>query len=165
MRRRLAACGVRAPLGAPRLRRVTAAEVADLYARDGLTMAQIADRHGVSRWLIAARLEEAAVNPRPRGNPIPLAEATARYQDGASLAALVARYTVSARTLSRQLTAAGVTLRPPGGQRKNIPVAEAARLYAAGQTMAQVAAAYGTCPTVIYNRLTEAGVPLRRRTA
>jgi hypothetical protein len=71
---------------------------------------------------------------------------------------------VGARATRRQLTAAGVTLRPPGGQRTDIPVDEATGLYAAGRTMAQVAAAYGTCATVIYNRLTEAGVPIRRRT-
>lgn len=164
VRRQLGARGVRAPLSAPRLRRVTAAEVAEAYARDGLTMDQIADQHGVSRWLIAARLDEAAITPRPRGNPIPLAEATAQYQDGASLAALAARYTVSPRTLSRQLTAAGVTVRRPGGPRKDIPVDQAAALYAAGQTMTQIAQRYGTCATVIYNRLTEAGASIRHRT-
>jgi DNA-binding CsgD family transcriptional regulator len=164
VRRRLAARGVRAPLGAPRLRRVTAAQVADLYVRDGLTMTQIAAQYGVSRWLVAARLEEAAVTPRPRGNPVPVAEAAARYQDGASLAALAARYSVSAGTLSRQLTAAGVTVRRPGGRRKDIPVDQAATLYAAGQSMSQIARERGTCATVIYNRLTEAGVCIRHRT-
>jgi transposase-like protein len=153
VRRQLAARGVRAALGAPRLRRVTAAEVAGLCARDGLTMAQIAARHGVSKWLIAARLDEAGVPRRPRGKPVPLAEAAARYRDGASLAALAARYSVSTAAVSRQLTAAGVTLRPPGGHRKDIPVEQAAALYAAGHTMAEVARVYGTCATVIYNRL------------
>jgi len=164
VRRRLAARGVRAPLGAPRLRRVTAAQVADLYVRDGLTMTQIASRLGVSRWLVAARLEEAAVTPRPRGNPVPVAEAAARYRDGASLAALAAGYSVSAGTLSRQLTAAGVAVRRPGGRRTDIPVDQAAALYAAGQSMSQIAAVYGTCATVIYNRLAEAGVRIRHRT-
>lgn len=164
VRRRLAARGVRAPLGAPRLRRVTAAQVADLYVRDGLTMSQIAAQYGVSRWLVAARLEEAAVTARRRGNPVPVAEAAARYQDGASLAALAAGYSVSAGTLSRQLTAAGVTMRRPGGRRKDIPVDQAAALYAAGQSMSQIAAVYGTCATVIYDRLAEAGVRIRHRT-
>ncbi|HEY7146232.1 MAG TPA: helix-turn-helix domain-containing protein [Streptosporangiaceae bacterium] len=164
VRRRLAAQGVRRSPGAPRQWRVTAAEVADLYAREGLTMAQIAARHGVSRWLVAARLDQAAVTPRPRGKPIPLPEATARYRDGVSLAALAARYCVSTKTMSRKLTAAGVTLRPSGRQRKDIPVDQAAALYAAGQTMSQIAQVYGTCETLIYKRFTEAGVRIRRKT-
>ncbi|MGH3275743.1 MAG: hypothetical protein ACRDNZ_15635 [Streptosporangiaceae bacterium] len=164
VRRQLTAGGVRAPRGGPRLRRVSAAEVAVLYQRDGLSTAQIAARYGVSRWLISARLDTAGVAPRPRGRPVPAAEAAARYRDGASLAALAARYQVSTGTVRRQLAAAGVTPRPPGGQRTDIPLREAAGLYATGWSMAQVAAAYGTCATVIYNRLTEAGVPLRRRT-
>lgn len=164
VRRQLTARGIRAPRGTPRLRRLGAAEVAVLYQRDGLSTARIATRYGVSRWLISARLDTAGVARRPRGKPIPVAEAAACYRDGVGLTALAARYSLSAAAVGRQLTAAGVTLRPPGGQRTDIPVQEAARLYAAGQTMAQVAAAYGTCPTVIYNRLTEAGVPLRRRT-
>jgi|SRR5450755_96292 len=164
VRRQLTARGVRAPRGAPRLRRVSAAEVAALHERDGLSMAQIAAHFGVSRSLVGARLDEAGVARRLRGKPVPLAEAAARYQDGASLAALAARYSVSTAAVSRQLTAAGVTVRLPGGRRKDIPVGEAARLYAAGQTMAQIAREYGICATVIYNRLTEAGVTLRRRT-
>lgn len=57
-----------------------------------------------------------------------------------------------------------MTLRPPGGHRKDIPVDQAAALYSAGQTMGEIAGVYGTCATVIYNRLTEAGVAIRRRT-
>lgn len=103
VRRQLAARGVRAPRGAPRLRRVSAAEVAALYERGGLSMAQIAVRYGVSRWLVGARLDEAGVARRPRGKPIPLGEASARYQDGASLAVLTARYSVSTAAVSRLL--------------------------------------------------------------
>jgi hypothetical protein len=63
-----------------------------------------------------------------------------------------------------KLTAAEITLRPPGARRIPVPVGEAAGLYASGQTMAQLADMYGVCQTVIYNRLTEAGAPIRHKT-
>jgi hypothetical protein len=69
-----------------------------------------------------------------------------------------------ASTVHGKLTAAGITLRPPGGRRIAVPVEEAVGLYAAGRTMAQLAGQYGVCETVIYNRLTEAGAPIRRKT-
>jgi uncharacterized protein (DUF433 family) len=147
---------------------VPPADLAQLYA-SGLTMAAIAARYGVSRTTISARLRAAGITPRraaprPRSTPIPVSEAAAQYRQGATLTGLAAAYHVTGRTLRRQLVAAGVTIRPPGGVRIPIPVAEAARLYAGGQTMAQLAARYGVCETVIYGRLTEAGVPLRRKT-
>jgi hypothetical protein len=71
---------------------------------------------------------------------------------------------MSVRTVNRKLASAGITLRPPGGRRKDIPVEEAAALYAAGDTMRQLAERYQVCETVIYNRLCEAGVPIRRKT-
>jgi len=40
VRRQLAARGIRAPRGAPRVRRIAAAEIAGLYAQDGLTTAR-----------------------------------------------------------------------------------------------------------------------------
>jgi uncharacterized protein (DUF433 family) len=146
---------------------VPAADLAQLYA-SGLTMAAIAARYGVSRTTISARLRAAGITPRraprPPTTPIPVPEAAAQYRQGATLTGLAAAYHVTGRTLRRQLVAAGVTIRPPGGTRIPIPVAEAAQLYAGGQTMAQLAARYGVCETVIYDRLTEAGVPLRRKT-
>jgi hypothetical protein len=87
-----------------------------------------------------------------------------RYRRGATLIELGARYAVTARTVRRQLIAAGVTLRSRAPGRIPVPVEEAAQLYTSGQTMRQLAQRYGVCETVIYNRLTEAGVPLRRKT-
>lgn len=160
----MAARGVPAAVHAPRVLRAAPPEgIARLY-EDGLTVAEIAALHQVSRWVIAARLDAAGVARRPRGKPLPVAEAAALYRDGDSLAALAARYGVSARTVWGKLTAAGIGLRPPGGRRIAVPVGEAVELYEAGHTMARLAGRYGVCETVIYNRLTEAGAPIRRRT-
>jgi uncharacterized protein (DUF433 family) len=147
---------------------VPAAQLAGLYA-SGLTMAAIAARYGVSRKTVSARLRRAGVTPRrvtpqPRTTPIPVPEAAARYRQGATLTGLARTYRVTGRTLRRELVAAGVAIRPPGGTRIPIPVDEAAGLYVSGQTMRQLAQRYGVCETVIYDRLTEAGVPLRRKT-
>jgi lambda repressor-like predicted transcriptional regulator len=164
VRYQMAARGVAAAVHAPRvLRAVPAADIARLY-EDGMTLAEIAGMHGVSRWAITARLDAADVARRPRGKILPLGEAVGLYRDGDSLAVLGARYGMSTSTVRGKLTAAGTGLRPPGGQRITIPVEEAAELYAAGHTMAQLAARYGVCETVIYNRLTEAGAPIRRKT-
>lgn len=164
VRYNMAARGVPAAVHAPRvLRAVPAPALARLY-EDGLTLAEIAALHQVSRWVIAARLDAAGVTRRPRGKPLPIIEAAALYRNGDSLAALAARYGMSARTVWGKLTAAGIGLRPPGGRRIAIPVSEAAGLYTAGHTMAQLAGRYRVCETVIYNRLTEAGAPIRHKT-
>jgi lambda repressor-like predicted transcriptional regulator len=169
MRYHMAARGVPAPVHAPRvLRGVPATDLAELYA-GGLTLAQIAARHGVSSWVIGNRLDRIGVPRRPsawmpRGQriPLPLDEVTGLYAGGASLADLAARYQVSRWTVGSRLAEAGITLRPPGGHNRiPLPVDELVALYAAGQTMAQLAARYGVCQTVIYNRLTEAGAPIR----
>jgi hypothetical protein len=91
-------------------------------------------------------------------------EAAARYRQGVTLTELADAYAVTAPTMRRKLTAAGVPQRSRGPGRIPIPVEEAARLYTAGQTMRQLADRYGVCETVIYNRLTEAGTRLRRKT-
>jgi lambda repressor-like predicted transcriptional regulator len=164
VRYQMAARGVAAAVHAPRvLRAVPAADITRLY-EDGMTLAEIAVLHGVSRWAITARLDAAGIARRPRGKILPVSEAAAMYQDGDSLAVLGARYGMSASAVWGKLTAAGTGLRPPGGRRIAIPVEEVAELYAAGHTMAQLAARYGVCQTVIYNRLTEAGAPIRRKT-
>jgi hypothetical protein len=169
VRYHMAARGVAAAVHAPRvLCGVPPADIALLYEA-GLTLGEIAVLHGVSRWVIAARLDEAGVarrpaaRPLPAGKPLPVAEAAVLYERGDSLAALGARYGMHASTVWGKLTAAGIALRPPGGRRIAVPVEEAAGLYAAGHTMASLAARYGVCETVIYNRLTEAGTPLRRK--
>jgi uncharacterized protein (DUF433 family) len=169
VRYHMAARGVPAAVHAPRvLCGVPPADIALLYEA-GLTLGEIAALHGVSRWVIAGRLDEAGVARRPAarpllaGKPLPVAEAVAFYERGDSLATLGARYGMHASTVWGKLTAAGIALRPPGGRRIAVPVEEAAGLYAAGHTMASLAARYGVCETVIYNRLTEAGTPLRRR--
>jgi uncharacterized protein (DUF433 family) len=157
----MAARGVPAAAHAPRvLRAVPPADIARLY-QGGLPLAEIAGMHGVSRWVIAARLDAAGVARRPCGKLLPVAEAAALYQDGDSLAALGARYGMNASTVWGKLTAAGIELRPPGGRRIAIPVQEAVELYAAGHTIAWLAARYGVCDAVIYDRLTEAGAPIR----
>jgi uncharacterized protein (DUF433 family) len=167
---RLRAAGVHPPRrrvpGA--LAGVPAAQLAGLYG-SGVTMAAIAARYGVSRTTVSARLRGAGVTPRrvaprPRATPVPVSEAAARYRQGATLTGLAAAYQVTGRTLRRELVAAGVSIRPPGGTRIPLPVDEAAQLYAAGQTLRQLAERYGVCETVIYTRLTETGVPLRRKT-
>lgn len=164
IRYHMAARGVPAAVHAPRvLRGVPPADIALLY-QAGLTLGEIAALHGVSRWVIAARLEIAGLDRRRPGKPLPVAEAAAFYERGDSLAALGARYAMHASTVHGKLTAAGITLRPPGGRRIAVPVQEAAGLYAAGHAMASLAARYGVCETVIYNRLTEAGTPIRRKT-
>jgi uncharacterized protein (DUF433 family) len=164
VRYHVAARGVPAAVHAPRvLRAVPPADIARLY-ETGLTMDEIAAMHGVSRWVIAARLDAAGVARRPAGKILPLAEAAALYESGDSLASIGVRYEMSASTVFGKLTAAGIALRPPGGRRIAIPVGEAVELYAAGRTMAQLAGQYGVCETVIYNRLTEAGTPIRRKT-
>ena len=175
VRGQLRARGVHAaPSTGPRvLRDVSAAEIADRYAT-GLTMTALAGRYGVCPDTIRARLRVAGVTPRrvspPRpparlaAKPIPMDEAAARYRHGATLRELAAAYAVTARTVRRQLIAAGVTLRSRAPGRIPIPVEEAAQLYASGQTMRQLANRYGVSETVIYHRLTEAGIPLRRKT-
>jgi lambda repressor-like predicted transcriptional regulator/transposase-like protein len=164
IRYHMTARGIAAAVHAPRvLRGVPPAGIALLY-QAGLTLGEVAALHGVSRWVIAARLDEAGVARRPAVKPLPVAEAAAWYERGDSLAALGTRYGMHASTVSGKLTAAGITLRPPGGRRIAIPVGEALELYAAGRTMAQLAGQYGVCETVIYNRLTEAGAPIRRKT-
>jgi DNA-binding transcriptional ArsR family regulator len=164
IRYHMTARGVAAAVHAPRvLLGVPPADIALLYEA-GLTLGEIAALLGVSRWVIAARLDDAGLARRPAGKPLPVAEAAVWYERGDSLAALGARYRMHASTVHGKLTAAGITLRPPGGRRIPVPVEEAAALYAAGRTMAQLAGQYGVCETVIYNRLTEAGTPLRRKT-
>lgn len=164
IRYHMAARGVTAAVHAPRvLLGVAPADIALLYEA-GLTLGEIAVLQGVSRWVIAARLDDAGVARWPAGKPLPVDEAAAFYERGDSLAALGTRYGMSASAVSGKLTAAGIALRPPGGRRIAIPVGEAAELYAAGRTMAQLARQYGVCATVIYNRLTEAGTPIRRKT-
>jgi uncharacterized protein (DUF433 family) len=180
VRGQLRARGIQAPppTGPRVLCGVPAAQIASLYA-SGLTMAQIGIRYGVSRETIRARLFAAGVTPRQvtagpmtsgrvssrrAAKPIPVQEAAERYREGATLKDLATRYAVTARTVRRQLIAAGVSLRSRGTGRIPIPVAEAAGLYASGQTLRQVAQRYGVCETVIYDRFTEAGVPLRRKT-
>ena len=164
IRYHMTARGVPAAVHAPRvLLGVLPADIAVLY-QAGLTLGEIAALHRVSRWVIAARLDDAGVARRRPGKPLPVAEAAAFYERGDSLAALGTRYGMHASTVHGKLTAAGITLRPPGGRRIDVPVQEAIGLYAAGHTMAGLAARYGVCETVIYNRLTEAGTPLRRRT-
>jgi transposase-like protein len=170
VRGQLAARGIHAPpcTGPRVLRGVPAAEIVGLYAT-GLTMTAIAGRYGVSPDTIRVRLLAAGVTPRrvparPAAKPIPVGEAAMRYRRGATLTELGARYAVTARTVRRQLIAAGVTLRSRAPGRIPVPVEEAAQLYTSGQTMRQLAQRYGVCETVIYNRLTEAGVPLRRKT-
>lgn len=163
VRYHVTARGVPVAVHAPRvLRAVPAADIARLY-ETGLTMDEIAALHGVSRWVIADRLNAAGAARRPAGKALPLAEAAAQYQGGSSLAAVGARYGMSASTVSGKLTAAGVALRPPGGRRIAVPVGEAVESYTAGRTMAQLAERYGVCETVIYNRLTEAGAPIRHK--
>jgi uncharacterized protein (DUF433 family) len=180
VRGQLRARGIQTPpqTGPRVLRGIPAAEITSLYA-SGLTMAQIGASYGVSRETIRARLHAAGVIPRQvtagpvtsgRVNlrravkPIPVQEAAARYRQGTTLTELAASYAVTARTVRRQLLAAGVPLRSRGPGRIPIPVVEAAELYASGQTLRQVAARYGVCETVIYDRFTEAGLPLRRKT-
>lgn len=164
IRYHMTARGVTAAARAPRvLLGVPPADIALLY-QAGLPLGEIAALHGVSRWVIAARLDAAGAARRPAGKPLPVAEAAVWYERGDSLAALGARYGMHASTVHGKLTAAGITLRPPGGRRIPVPVEEAAALYAAGRTMAQLAGQYGVCETVIYNRLTEAGTPIRRKT-
>jgi len=172
MRYHMTALGVPAAIHAPRvLRGIPATDLADLYAA-GQTLAQIAAMHGVSRWTVTDRLDSIGVPRRPpigiqrrQRTPLPLAEAAALYEDGASLAVLASRYQVSRSVVGSRLTEAGLTLRPPGGAHSRIPVPvdEAVALYAAGQTITQIAARYGVCATVIYNRLTEAGAPIRHK--
>jgi uncharacterized protein (DUF433 family) len=169
VRRRLQAVGIQAPpCTDPRvLRDVPAAQLAGLYAA-GLTMAAIAARYGVSADTISARLHAAGVTirraPRPGGKSAWAQEAATRYQQGATVAELASAYAVSASTVYRTLSAAGVTMRRSGPARTPIPVEEAARLYAAGQTLRQLADRYGVGERIISDRLTEAGTPLRRRT-
>jgi uncharacterized protein (DUF433 family) len=172
VRYHMAARGVPAAVHAPRvLRGVPATDLAGLYV-GGLTLAQIAGTYGVSRWVISDRLDSVGVPRRPpegiqrrQQKPLPLAEAASLYEDGASLAVLAAEYEMSASAVWSRFTAAGITMRPPGGHNRiPIPVDEAVALYAAGHTMAQLAARYGVCETVIYNRLTEAGAPIRHKT-
>lgn len=170
MRYHMTARGVPAAIHAPRvLRGIPATDLADLYS-GGLTIAQIAAMHGVSPWTVSYRLDNLGVPRRPPGaryvperTPLPLAEAATLYDHGASLSVLAATYQMNRSTVWRKLTAAGMTLRPPGGAHSRIPLPadEMVTLYAAGQTMAQLAARYGVCQTVIYNRLTEAGAPIR----
>ena len=81
----------------------------------------------------------AGVTLRPASKPLPLEEAAARYAAGESLAAIAARYQMSASIVGGRLTAAGITVRPPGGRRIPVPVEEAIGLYSGGQTMAQLA--------------------------
>lgn len=164
VRYHMAARGVPAAVHAPRvLHGVPADRIARLY-ENGLTLEEIAAMHGVSRWVITARLDVAGVARRPAGKPLPVAEAASLYKDGDSLAALGARYGMSASTVHGKLASAEIALRPPGGRRTAIPVEEAVELYAAGHTMAQLAGQYGVCETVVYNRLTEAGAPIRHKT-
>ena len=151
------------PTGPRVLRAVPAAQLVCEYA-DGLTMAQIAARYGVSRETISTRLRAAGVAGRHPAKPVPEGEAVALYQQGATLTDLAARYEVSVKTIKRRLTSAGVLVRPRGGTRIPIPVPEAARLYASGQTLRQLAGRYQVSEQVISSRLAEAGTPLRRTT-
>jgi uncharacterized protein (DUF433 family) len=171
VRGQLRARGIHPPprqRGIPALADIPAAQLAELYT-SGLTTAAIATRYGVSRNTIRARLRAAGVTPRrvaprPRPTQVPVAEAAARYRQGATLVELAAAYAVSASTVHRALVAAGVAMRRSGPARTPIPVAEAAQLYAAGQTLRQLAGRYGVGERIIYGRLSEAGTPMRRKT-
>jgi uncharacterized protein (DUF433 family) len=175
VRGQLRARGIQAPpqTGPRVLRDVPADQLTGLYAT-GLTMAAIAGRYGVSAATISARLHAADVTPRratprrgtsqPATRPAWAREAAARYRHGATVAELAAAYAVSASTVYRTLSAAGVTMRRSGPARTTIPIREAAQLYAAGQTLRQLADRYGVGERIIAARLTEAGVPLRRNT-
>jgi uncharacterized protein (DUF433 family) len=175
VRGQLRARGIQAPLqkGPRVLRDIPTTELAGLYAT-GLTMAAIATRYGVSAATISARLRAVGVTPRrvtlgrgtsqPAAKPAWAQEAAVRYQHGATVAELAAVYAVSASTVYRTLSAAGVTMRRSGPAPTTVPIREAARLYVAGQTLGQLADRYGVGERIIAERLTEAGVPLRRNT-
>jgi uncharacterized protein (DUF433 family) len=164
VRARLRAAGIHPPprTGPRVLRGIPAGQLAGLYA-DGLSMAQIAARYGVSRETISTRLHAAGVARRQPAKPIPTGEAATLYQQDASLKILAARYAVSATTIRRRLASVGVAVRRPGGQRSPIPVQQAAGLYAAGQTVRQLADRYQVSERVIRDRLAEAGTRLRRQ--
>ena len=96
----------------------TAAELHRRYVADGLTIAQLAARYGVSTATVRGWLQNAGIPRRLPGRPsqAPSREELVRlYQvEGLSTTQIGQRYGVSQQTALRWLRAADVPLRPQG---------------------------------------------------
>ncbi|WP_410662955.1 transcriptional regulator [Amycolatopsis sp. lyj-84] len=84
--------------------------------RAGVTIASLAERHGLTYYatrerLLAEGVELRPVGPTPLPTPLGMAEA---YRGGASVAEVSIRFGISIGRTRRMLLAAGVTMRPKG---------------------------------------------------
>jgi len=125
---RLIAAGVRPRPACPRRGRWRVRVDVEAMAADyraGATIAEVAERHGLSYATAHRRLHAAGVAIRPGGAQpgrpggrgparVDVAAAAADYRAGASIAAIADRQGVSYWAVRRRLRAAGVALRPPG---------------------------------------------------
>jgi DNA-binding CsgD family transcriptional regulator len=162
-------------------RHLSTSEVVGLHAA-GMTATQIGRKLGFDPNSIRYHLSLAGViaprdgrlGPQPhtaRPKPDP-AQIVAAYQAGESVNQISARLGHNHRTITRHLTAAGITRRDDthrGGGNNRIPVtprmlADLRRLYETqGRSMEAVSALMGIGETKVRRMLVDAGIPRRTR--
>ena len=156
--------------------------IAELY-RSGMTIAEVADHLGWSSSWIFNQLVAAGIDRRasaaapaidqPRRQPT-LAEITAAYNKGWTLAQVGEHFGYSGAWIRKQLIAAGIDRRPIGsiaGTRRIDDAAEAdlvesmrSQYLDEGLTLVEIADRHDRSSWWVKDRLTRSGVTLRKRT-
>jgi transposase len=149
-------------------RRVSPAELRQLYEQQRLAPAEIAERLGVSGRTVRAWLRRLGIPLRPqperRGRRLPTAaELRRRYvADGATITQLAAGYGVGPSTVRRWLADAGIPRRLPGRPSQAPSREELVRLYVAeGLSTTQIGQRYGVSQQTALRWLRAADVALR----
>ena len=173
------------------VRRIPADRIVADY-RNGVSVKLLAGRHRVPERMVQALLRQhGQLPPGPakvrarRSYSIPVGidpdRVAADYQAGATLVEIGDEHGVSAHTIARVLTSAGVkrrgpgrppgtftkrdgTLQPAAHIRLEPLAAELAAEYAAGRTLREIAEHHGTYVAAVRRVLADTGVKLRART-
>ena len=103
-------------LSNPIQRRLSTTEIDELIAayRSGVTISELADRHGVHRSTVAATFDRHNVerhHAQTTWTSETLADAADLYKSGLSLAAVAARYGIDPQTVANRFRRAGIPVR------------------------------------------------------
>lgn len=140
-------------------------EANDIIAdyNEGMTVAAIGRKRGITTALVSCRLKSSGVEIliHPQEKNLPDDEILADYQLGISPFAISKKYNTSRRSIATRLARMGI--KPVDTRKNNLPIDNIIAAYSKGASPGKIAAEYGVGISTVVRRLKEAGVTKREK--